>query len=150
MGWLLPGLTYLAQRPHEVFHHGRVDALTLKESSKASKGTEVLRCAVRRSCRTGALQRIGHDRNVRTAVVEQRTEQAAETSKRWFVMTGSNLTNEKVAETVSFRDFLVGLTEFEPATPWRIRLISGLRRSSRELTDSLVFTGNRAVRLVEV
>ena len=40
----------------------------------------------------------------------------------------------------------VGLTGFEPATPWRIHPFSGPYRSSRELADFLVLTGNRAVR----
>ena len=44
--------------------------------------------------------------------------------------------------------FSVGLTGFEPATPWRNPHDCGPHRISRELADPLVKTGNQAVRCV--
>jgi hypothetical protein len=42
---------------------------------------------------------------------------------------------------------VVGLTRFEPATPWRVQaLILVVAECLRIPSDSLVFTGNRAVR----
>ena len=66
-------------------------------------------------------------------------------------------TNTTTSRTLRVRDVsnvpghhMVGLTGFASATPWRIRAPAGLHRSSRELADSLVLTGNQAVRLVRM
>ena len=42
---------------------------------------------------------------------------------------------------------VVGLTGFEPATPWRVQaLLLVVAECLRKPSDSLVFTGHRAVR----
>ena len=42
---------------------------------------------------------------------------------------------------------VVGLTGFEPATPWRVQaLFLVVAECLRNPSDSLMFTGNRAVR----